>query len=133
MLDTGRLRPAGNASRKKVCTCRYDITAAYRLCSHSHCGCVLSGSASANGLKLRARVAWAPQRPPSRVQPRAVQASLAVDRPVDDGFGVLAPQARAALPAPGRTLHESGRLLAQDNGLQLPQQLLSLSDEETKT
>jgi hypothetical protein len=45
----------------------------------------------------------------------------------------LTPQARAALPASRHPLQESGCLLAQDNGLQLPQQLVTLSDEKSET
>jgi hypothetical protein len=57
------------------------------------------------------------------------QERLTIDRPVDEGLGVLDAQARAAMPAAAHALHESGCLLAQDNGLQLSQQLVSLSDE----
>lgn len=92
-----------------------------------------SGSASANGRETACQGSVGAAALAGRVQPRAGKANAAIDCPVNNGLGVPDPQAQAALPAAGHTLDKSDCLLTQDNGLQLPQQLVSLSDEEPKT
>ena len=66
-------------------------------------------------------------------KPRATQESLAVDRPVHQGLGVLDAKASAACQIARGDSDELVGLLIQDHGLDLLEQGVRFSDEESET